>query len=167
MKPQYRKKFILFKRSKKSGHVWYYRLAGEKTAHTTGESLKRRAYEYVENEILPRIERPGRISLGDFLRPFFVWDSCPHIRRLRTEGKSISPRYAKDQRRRIEMYVLGDPICDITIGDLSAHQLQDQFVGNFIEESLQVDGCIPSISLSIFSFTYAMAWCWLRPRRNP
>ena len=117
MKAQFRKKYILFKRAKKRGYVLYYRLANEKTGHSTGQSVKWKAIEYVGNEVLPEIERPGRITLGDFLGPFFVWDSCPHIRRLRVEGKSISPRYAKDQRRRIEMYLLGARTHKASIGE--------------------------------------------------
>ena len=104
MREQHRKKFILFKRKAKKGYVWYYRLAGEKTGHTTGESVKWKAIEYIESVIFPEIERPGRITLGEYLEPYFVWDKCPHVRRLRTEGKSISQQYAHAQRRRIEMY---------------------------------------------------------------
>jgi len=120
-----RKKYILYKRSKKKGFVWYYRLASENTGHSTGESVKWRAIEYVETEILPPIEKPGRITLGEYIKPYFKWDECPHVRRLRTEGKSISPRYAKDQRRRLEMYLLDDPICDIPIGDLRRADILD------------------------------------------
>ena len=123
--PGYRKKFVLIKRPKKSGYVWYYRLADEKTAHSTGKTPKREAAEYVENEILPYTAAHSRITLGEYLRPYFVWDKCPHVRRLRTEGKSISPSYAKDQRRRIEMYILGDPICDIPIGHLKRADILD------------------------------------------
>jgi integrase len=122
---QFRKKYILFKRARKKGHIWYYRLAGEKTGYSTGESVKWKAIEHVEAEILPELERPGRISLGQYLEPYFVWDLCPHIRRLRTEGKSISPQYAHAQRRRIEMYLQGDPICDISIGDLKRADILD------------------------------------------
>ena len=65
-----------------------------------------------------KIERPGSVTLGKYIDPYFVWDKCPHIRRLLTEGKSILPRYAKDQRRRIKMYILGDRICQIPIDAL-------------------------------------------------
>ena len=122
---RYREKYILLKRPKKSGYVWYYRLAGEKTAHSTGRTLKYEAVEYVENEVLAYLEGRSKVTLSEYIKPYFVWDECPHIRRLRTEGKSISPRYAKDQRRRIEMYILGDPICDIPIGDLRRADILD------------------------------------------
>ena len=121
----YRKKFILLKRPKKGGYVWYYRLAGEKTAHSTGKTRKGEANDYVENEILPLAKGSSRFTLGEYLRPYFVWDTCPHVRRLRTEGKSISPSYAKDQRRRIEKYILTDPICGIPMGDLKRADILD------------------------------------------
>jgi integrase len=122
---RYKEPYVLHKRPRKRGHVWYYKLAGEKTAHSTGKSHKGEAKEYVEHEVLAYLEGLSRITLGEYLKPFFVWDECPHVRRLRTEGKSISPRYAKDQRRRIEMYVLGDPICEIPVGDLRRADILD------------------------------------------
>jgi integrase len=121
----YHKRFILYKRKrKKKGFTWYYRLAGETTGHSTGETVKWKANEYVE-EILLRIERPVSSTLGEYLCPFFVWDDCPHVRRLLTEGKSISPQYAHAQRRRIEMYLLRDPICDISLKYLRRADLLD------------------------------------------
>ena len=123
--PSYRQRFILYKRKRKKGYVWYYKLADEKTGHSTGKVLKREAFEFVENEILPHVDHLTRVTLGQYLRPYFVWDSCPHIQRLLTEGKSISPRYAKDQRRRIEMYVLGDPICEIPLEYLRRADILD------------------------------------------
>jgi len=122
---RYREPYVLHKRPIKRGHVWYYKLAGEKTAHSTGKSNKREAKDYVENEVLAYLEGRSKLTLGEYLAPYFVWDKCPHVRRLRTEGKSISPSYAKDQRRRIEMYILGDPVCDIPIGDLKRADILD------------------------------------------
>ena len=120
---RYRAPYILLKRAMKKGYVWYFRLAGEKTAHSTGKSKKGEAIEYVETRILPRAE--GLITLGEYLAPYFVWGNCPHVRRLRIEGKSISPQYANAQRRRIEMYLLGDPVCDIPISDLKRADILD------------------------------------------
>ena len=121
----YRQEFILYKRKRKKGYVWYYKLAAEKTGHSPGKVLKRDARDFVENEVLPKTEPYTRLTLLQYLQPYFVWGECPHIQRLLVEGKSISPTYAKDQRRRIEMYVLGDPICDIPIGDLRRADILD------------------------------------------
>lgn len=36
--------------------------------------------------------------------PFFIWERCPHVRRLREEGKSITRRHAKIQRQRLKKH---------------------------------------------------------------
>ena len=59
------RKFSLYKRPKKTkGYTWYYRLAGQPTGHSTGESVKWRAAEYVEKEILPRDPFQGLDQTG-------------------------------------------------------------------------------------------------------
>ena len=121
--PNYRKPYVLHKRPLARGHVWYYKLPGEKTAHSTGKSSKREAIDFVETQVLPRTT--GQLTLGEYLAPYFVWDKCPHARRLRTEGKSISPRYAGDQRSRIVRFVLPDPICDIPLASLKRADILD------------------------------------------
>jgi predicted RecB family nuclease len=52
---------------------------------------------------------PRYYSFRKYAEPFFVWDRCPHIRRLREEGKSITRRHAKIQCQRLEKHVLLDP----------------------------------------------------------
>ena len=121
--PSYQQRYVLFKRKMRNGYVWYFKLPGEKTGHSTGKTSKREAIEFVENEILAYPAQ--RKTLGEYLEPFFDWNRGPHIRRLRTERKSISPTYAKVQRRRIQMYILGDLICDIPIGNLKRADILD------------------------------------------
>lgn len=121
--PGYQQKFIIYKRRRKKGIIWYYKLPDEKTGHSTGKTSKAEAIEFVEREIERKKENP--VTLGEYLRPFFVWGKCPHIRRLRIEGKSISPRYAKDQHRRLEMYLFIDPICDIPLKELRRADILD------------------------------------------
>lgn len=121
--PGFQERFVLFKRKKRKGHVWYYRIPGDNTGHSTGKTLKRDAIEFVECEIRRRIENP--VTLGQYLQPYFVWLKCPHIRRLRTERKSISPQYAHAQRRRMEMYLFDDPICTIPLKELHRADILD------------------------------------------
>jgi integrase len=99
--------FLLFKR----GQHWYYRLAGGKTFHTTGQTARGKAEAYVV-ELLRSAEghiRQRHLSFRLYAEPFFVWDRCPHIRRLEEEGKGITRRHAKIQRIRPEKHVLPDP----------------------------------------------------------
>ena len=99
--------FLLFKR----GQLWYYRLAGGKTFHTTGQTARGKAEAYVV-ELLRSAEghsRQRHLSFRLYAEPFFVWDRCPHVRRLQEEGKSITRRHARIQRQRLENHILSDP----------------------------------------------------------
>jgi len=63
------------------------------------------------------------ITFGEYAQPFFLWDSCPHIRRLLEERKSITRRYTRNQRIWLEKYILSDeiavkPLSEITRADL-------------------------------------------------
>lgn len=70
-------------------------------------------------------------SFSEYSAPFFRWELCPHVRRLRDEGKEITRRWCEQQRGWLENYVIGDsengikpdaiaakPIGDITRADL-------------------------------------------------
>ena len=43
-----------------------------------------------------------------YAAPFFIWEKCPHVRRLVDEGKEITRRWADQQRGWLEKYVIGD-----------------------------------------------------------
>ena len=63
-------------------------------------------------ELLRSHEGHSRQRHASFCRyadPFFIWERCPHIRRLREEGKSITLRHARIQRQRLKKHVLKDP----------------------------------------------------------
>jgi hypothetical protein len=102
--------------SKKRGKYWHFRLANEKTFHTTGKTTKPRAIEFVH-------ERTGRASISPLtfrqdIEPYFVLDQCPHVRRLLNEGKSVTRRYVENRRMLIEKHILPDPIADRLIADI-------------------------------------------------
>ena len=91
--------YLLFKRRK----YWYYRLTGKKTFHTTGKKTRSEAEKYMFELLRSTVEytKQGHISFRSYAAPFFIWDRCPHIRRLREEGKNITRRNAKIQRGRL------------------------------------------------------------------
>lgn len=124
MTESYRKPFVLIKRRLKRGTVYYYRLAGEKTAHSTGRTVKWKAEEWVRTEVLPRVHGDRR-PMRELLEPYWDWDRCPHIRRLVSEGKRISPRYAADQRHRMTEHVLPDPLCELPVAEVRRADLLD------------------------------------------
>jgi len=50
--------------------------------------------------------------LKEYSADFFVWDRCPHCRKLREEGRQITRRYAHGQRLLLDKYLLTDRIAD-------------------------------------------------------
>ena len=92
------------------GRVWYYKLPGHKHYLSTGQNTRSAAEQFVIDLInQERASVPRYYTFRRYAEPFFVWNSCPHIRRLREEGKSITRRHAKIQRQRLKKHVLSDP----------------------------------------------------------
>lgn len=85
-----RRFYLLWKR----GKFWYYRLSGEKCYHSTGLT-RRTAVENFVVELLRhrRTDVPCYYTFRRYANPYFDWDRCPHVRRLREEGKSIIHRH--------------------------------------------------------------------------
>jgi len=115
--------YLLFKR----GRLWYYRLAGEKTFHTTGQRNRNKAETFVV-ELLRSSDghkNQRHLSFRRYAAPFFDWDYCPHIRRLREEGKSITRRHAKIQRQRLKKHILNDPFADKHLSEITRADVLD------------------------------------------
>jgi site-specific recombinase XerD len=64
-------------------------------------------------------------TFRDYAEPFFLWDKCPHIRRLLDERKSITARHAKNQRRWLERYVFSDSMTRKTFSEITRADLID------------------------------------------
>jgi integrase len=112
---------------KRRGKYWYFRLAGQKTFHSTEQVLRSHAEEWVIKRLqeLEKRATPADVTLREFIEPFFDWDRCPHATRLREEGKSISQGYATKQRRRKETYICSDGIVDLKIGSIRRSHILD------------------------------------------
>lgn len=103
--------FLLHKR----GDVWYFKLPDEKTYHSTGESVKARAQEHAMDAAHSKPSRNGTATLRSYAEPFYVWETCPHIRRLQEDGRSITRRHVRAQRALLEQKILKDPIAEMAI----------------------------------------------------
>ena len=115
--------YLLFKRD----NVWYYRFAGEKTFHTTGQKTRSKAEDFII-ELLQSQEthgRPRHLTFRKYAQPFFDWDRCPHIRRLREEGKSITRRHAKIQRQRLKKHILPDTFSGKRLSEITRADVLD------------------------------------------
>ncbi len=118
-----RRPYLLFK----CGHLWYYRLAGEKTFHTTGQRNRNKAEAFVV-ELLRSSDgyrNQHHLSFRRYAEPFFDWGRCPHILRLREEGKSITHHHAKIQRQRLQKHILSDSFADKRLSEITRADVLD------------------------------------------
>lgn len=111
-----RKDFYLYKR----GKVWYvqFRLPGGDigVARSSGHTNKTAAERWAREE-LPKTGS-SRDSLYDWAEQFFI-DECPHVTRLKTEGKPFSDQHKINSRKLLVSDVLPDPICQKVMADLT------------------------------------------------
>jgi integrase len=67
----------------------------------------------------------------NYAAPFFIWGTCPHVRRLVDEGREVTRRYANQQRGWLEKHVIGnsetnpDPFTLKPIGEITRADLVD------------------------------------------
>ena len=120
------------------GKYLYYRLNRESglaesddvTWHTTGCESREDAESYLEDLLCggrgTGLDTPAkRQSFQQYSAPFFVWDRCPHIRRLREEGKSFTRRHARIQRQRLENHILKDPFAQKRLSEITRADVLD------------------------------------------
>ncbi len=120
--------YSLFKRSKRDGGYYYYRLRGEGSYKSTGTRDYNEALGVIEQKLKAvEIERtaPARRSLKEYSAVFFVWGKCPHCRKLIEEGRQITKRHAYNQRRWLEKYILTDAIADRQLVELTRADVLD------------------------------------------
>jgi hypothetical protein len=122
LKGMMKRPFLLWKR----GKVWYYKLPDIKHYRSTGHTARRAAENYVVDILnKERASVPCYYTFHKYAEPFFNWDRCPHIRRLREEGKSITQRHAKIQRQRLQKHILSDPFADKRLSEITRADVLD------------------------------------------
>lgn len=90
----------------KRGKVWYYRLAGEKTFHSTGQSVESKAHRFALGRLQQGQNRSGSTrTLREYASEFFLWDRCPWIRRQHAKGRSFSISVAKNRRSHLVNHI--------------------------------------------------------------
>jgi hypothetical protein len=96
--------------------------------HSTGCESRQDAESYLE-DLLADGRHPATLakhqSFLQYSAPFFLWDRCPHIRRLREEGKSFTRRHAKIQRQRLEKHILSDPFVHKRLSEITRADVLD------------------------------------------
>ena len=108
-------------RSTKSGQFWYasWYENGKRIVRPTGIKRNPKQKDRARAEAIEagrRLQTTRAESRAgeetpflSYATPFFIWDQCPHVRRLRDERREITQRWCKHQRRWLERHVIGDP----------------------------------------------------------
>jgi integrase len=106
-----RHEYTLFKRYKdtktKKGLVWffyYYDIEGKRNSKSTGKSKKFEAEVFAKNFV--NEDDKSLMTLQQYTTDFFVWNTCPWIKRQHAKGKSFSESIAKQRRSHLTMYIL-------------------------------------------------------------
>lgn len=110
-----------------SNGFWYYRLPGMKGYKSTGTRDHREAVLFTQEKMKSaELLAPRRAPLlKEYSADFFVWDRCPHCRKLREEGRQITRRYAHGQRLLLEKYLLPDRIAQKPLNAITRADVLD------------------------------------------
>ena len=110
-----------------SNGFWYYRLPGMKGYKTTGTRDHHEAVLFTQEKMKSaELLGPRRAPLlKEYSADFFVWDRCPHCRKLREEGRQITQRYAHGQRLLLEKYLLTDRIAEKPLSAITRADVLD------------------------------------------
>lgn len=115
--------FSVIKRPKTK--YWYYRLGGWKQYKSSGKTTKSEAIAVALEALEGPAEAPGGPTVRKYVKPFFVWETCPHVKRLVAEGKSITHYHVRDMRSIMENHLLTDPIVKVRLPALKRSHILD------------------------------------------
>lgn len=102
----------------------YFKLPSWKSYQSTGTTSMDEAEKIVQAAYLESLATPAGPSLRDYADRYYIWDTCPHVKRLLSEGKSITRYHVKDMRRILENHVLTDAIAEMRLPEIKrAHVL--------------------------------------------
>lgn len=119
------KNFYLIKR----GKIWYTKIRDPQTREilnplSTGQTNKTRAEQWAQLEYdkVNAMNGSSAMLLREWAERFFA-DGCPHISRLRDDGKHYSESTRKQNRAYVDTILLKDeiadlPLCTINKGDI-------------------------------------------------
>jgi integrase len=102
---------------RKRGRAWYYRLAGQKTYHSTGLTDRGKAVAFAMSKVAEG-EQAAIITLDAFAKDFFRWGFCTWIAKQHAKGRPFSRAVADDTRAIVDNHILPRfgalPLAEIT-----------------------------------------------------
>ena len=69
--------------------------------------------------------RQCHASFRQYADSFFIWERCPHIRRLYEAEKSITLRHAKIQRQWLKKHIFKDPFARKRLSEITRADVLD------------------------------------------
>ena len=118
----YRAPFTIIKRS--HSPFYYYKLSSWRNYRSTGTADQDEAFRIAQQAYVDTLSGPAGPTLNQYAANYFVWGKCPHVRRLVSEGKSITRYHVKDTRRIVENHIFTDPIAEMVLPEIKrAHVL--------------------------------------------
>ena len=132
-------------RLRKRGAVWYYKTPTMQNFRTTEETSRAKAERKVVKLLSIGMAGKRNPSFKEYAEPFFDYERCPHVARLKAEKKRIGEGYCKKERKALILYVFPSkmarkPIADITRGDildLRDELIKERISGNIINRALK------------------------------
>ena len=113
-------------RYKKRGKIWHYKLQHMPKFKTTGKTTKTAAEQYaMKMRQQNGLSEPTELTFAEYAKDFFIWERCPHARRLCDEGKTITKRYIEIQRMNLEKYILTSNLRLLKISEIRRAHIID------------------------------------------
>ena len=104
---------------------YFFKLGTWRQYRSTGTTSAEEAEQIAQAAYLQSLTAPKGPTLREYAEPYFVWETCPHVRRLLGEGKSIEHRHVSNMRRMIQNHLFTDPIGDIRLPELKRAHILD------------------------------------------
>ena len=116
------KPFTLLKRPPQG--VWYYKLPGEKTRHSTGLTVKTQAERYVVGTLKGDIQQSRSKRLGEFAEHLFIRGECDWIDRSEQKGWIITREMAQMRRGHLTNHILPE-FKDREVSNIASAEIDD------------------------------------------
>ena len=94
---------------------------------STGCSTRADAHQFVLERIdhLKKGDPKVDLLLREYIKPFFLTDRCPHVKRLKDDGKSITEAYIRSTRSLVERRILPHAIVNMKLGEITRGDVLD------------------------------------------
>lgn len=96
----------------------YFKLPSWPSYRSTGTTSLDEAQRIAEAAYLDSLSGPAGPTLRQYAAPFYIWEKCPHTRRLLSEGKSITKHHVRDMRSIMRNHIFADPIADMVLPEI-------------------------------------------------